>query len=105
MASVTIRLSDGRMAQMTTDHAASSYGQPMLVFNGAAYASGDRIPDCYNRLAEFVAASALTNWEEANPALDMSGMSESTPDVETALWHTMRAQFYGTALVLPKIQA
>lgn len=31
-------------AELTTDHAASSYGVPVLVIDGAAYGSGDTLP-------------------------------------------------------------
>ena len=30
-----------RLAEYTTEHSASSYGQPVLVFDGQAYGSGD----------------------------------------------------------------
>ena len=32
------------VAQLTTNHAASSYGQPVLVLNGVAYGPADVIP-------------------------------------------------------------
>ena len=35
----------GEPAKLTTEHAASSYGQPVLVWRGEAYGPGDLLED------------------------------------------------------------
>jgi hypothetical protein len=35
---------DGKPVELTTEHAASSYGIPVLVFDNVAYGPGDIIP-------------------------------------------------------------
>ena len=62
-------------AILTTEHAASSYGQPVLVWRGVAYGPADRLPLAGWEAAptgyELVAAKLLTAFSPASPQAQM----------------------------------
>ncbi len=66
MASATVHLDRiDSEATLTTDHAASSYGQLVLVLNGEAYGRGDELPLPEDDLTPFLACNvgdAVYHW-------------------------------------------
>ena len=77
LTSVPLTLPDGRDARITTEHAASSYGMPVLVIDGQAYGPGDILPNPPGdpldflhepaRVAVLVAKARLHNEDGSSP--------------------------------------
>jgi hypothetical protein len=51
---IEINLTLGIIGYLTADHAASSYGVPVLVLNGCAYGPGDILPETGTKAGEAV---------------------------------------------------
>lgn len=104
MATVTLYLDGGVTADLTTEHAASSYGRPVLVIDGQAYGPGDPVPSMHRRLAHHMVATSVTMWEHNHPTYDpIPGEPDAREeDEETRIADDLRARFAasGSAVAL-----
>lgn len=91
MVSATVHLDRiDRDAVLTTDHAASSYGQPVLVLNGEAYGRGDELPLPDDDLTPFLACNvgdAVYHWLRQQPGHDLAWR----PGCDREEWQMARA--------------
>ena len=73
----TFDLADGSTATLTTNHSASSYGQPVLVHGNEVYGYGDDIPDEL-RLPILLKAIEMSDLSDRRLAMSTALRGEST---------------------------
>lgn len=90
MSTVHLYLDGHREADLTADHALSSYGQPVLVVDGTAYGPLDHVG---GRMACHLVATSATEWETDHLWYDPLPGEPDARDDETRLADELRARY------------